>query len=394
MATISKKSAKRLRARERHNAMHETSSHGDSTPTPPAQPPKFPDINVRQEAANYFRAYQRRLAPTLVVEPVSNKSPVPAPAPIPLQPSTSDKTVTTAVNWSDPETVTLEQIDKNTRRLLREWPKDDGIPFPMEMLEVLRDLKLKVRARDEQRVRTATPLAPVDVSPGVDRHNSPFPIIVDHTATASAPPNISFDAYTTAQPEQLYSLLTATAPTANDATADQPETITKPFGPADYSLEDIDEVLRKIGKRYRKHGVPVPESIRDNADTLRRAVQARDAAVPARTTTEPIINFESDTIAPAPTSPSAPASTAARTPIPAPIPAPVPIPTPALASTTTTDLSTTATTKVTTVATATSIGYHRDREELEAGKLEDRGKKEWEDPEEESAEREGNRGGE
>ncbi|KIM77755.1 hypothetical protein PILCRDRAFT_91035 [Piloderma croceum F 1598] len=49
-------------------------------------------------------------------------------------------TTTTTPKWCDPETVTLEQIDENTRRLLREWPKDDGIPFPMEILKVLRDL--------------------------------------------------------------------------------------------------------------------------------------------------------------------------------------------------------------------------------------------------------------
>ena len=40
----------------------------------------------------------------------------------------------------------------------------------------------------------------------------------------------------------------------------------------------------------------------------------------------------------------------------------------------------------------TRIGYHRDQEELEAGRLEDRGKKEREGPEEESTEGEGNRG--
>jgi hypothetical protein len=154
MATISKKSAKKLHAHERRNAMHPSSSHKGPTPTPPAQLSEFPDINVRQETANYFRAYQQRPAPTLVVEPVTNKSPVPAPAPIPSQPS--DETVTTAANWSDPRTVTLQQIDENTRRLLREWPKDDGIPFPMEILEVLRDLKLKVLARDAERRHSAT----------------------------------------------------------------------------------------------------------------------------------------------------------------------------------------------------------------------------------------------
>ena len=37
----------------------------------------------------------------------------------------------------------------------REWPKVDGIPFLREVLETLRDLKVKVRAQNEMRVRTA-----------------------------------------------------------------------------------------------------------------------------------------------------------------------------------------------------------------------------------------------
>jgi hypothetical protein len=63
---------------------------------------------------------------------------------------------TTTPKWCDPETATLEQIDENTWRLLREWPKDNGTPFPMEILEVLRDLKLRVRARDAEKTRSTT----------------------------------------------------------------------------------------------------------------------------------------------------------------------------------------------------------------------------------------------
>ena len=65
-------------------------------------------------------------------------------------------TTTTTPKWCNPETVTLEQIDKNTRRLLWEWPKDNGTPFPIEILEVLRDLKLRVRARDVEKMCSAT----------------------------------------------------------------------------------------------------------------------------------------------------------------------------------------------------------------------------------------------
>src|ERR1700733_161808 len=60
-------------------------------------------------------------------------------------------TATTTPKWCDPETVTLKQIDENTRQLLWEWPKDNGTPFTMEILEVLRDLKLRVRARDAEK---------------------------------------------------------------------------------------------------------------------------------------------------------------------------------------------------------------------------------------------------
>ncbi|KIM75869.1 hypothetical protein PILCRDRAFT_91891 [Piloderma croceum F 1598] len=65
-------------------------------------------------------------------------------------------TTTTTPKWCDPETVTLEQIDENTWWLLREWPKDNGTPFPMEILEVLRDLKLRVRAQDAEQTHSAT----------------------------------------------------------------------------------------------------------------------------------------------------------------------------------------------------------------------------------------------
>jgi hypothetical protein len=60
-------------------------------------------------------------------------------------------TILTAPHWSDPETVTLEQIDENSHQLLQEWPKEDGIPFSREILETLRDLKLKVLAQDAEK---------------------------------------------------------------------------------------------------------------------------------------------------------------------------------------------------------------------------------------------------
>ena len=55
-------------------------------------------------------------------------------------------------------TVTLEQIEENMRHLLHEWPKDDGIPFPREVLDTLEELKAKVRSRDEEKAQKTKPL--------------------------------------------------------------------------------------------------------------------------------------------------------------------------------------------------------------------------------------------
>ena len=95
MGKVSKKSAKKLRAHERCDTLHASESFEGSTSTPPTQLPKFPDINVRQEATNYYRAYQLRTALTSVVEPPANKLPIPAPR----------------ITY-DPETVSLEDLDR------------------------------------------------------------------------------------------------------------------------------------------------------------------------------------------------------------------------------------------------------------------------------------------
>jgi hypothetical protein len=103
MATISKKSAKKLRAREKRDAIHASIGHDSLISTPPTQLSKFPDINVQQEATNYYQSYQLRTAPTFVVEPPSNKLPIPAP------------TIT-----YDPETVSLEDLDRAHFRLVQD----------------------------------------------------------------------------------------------------------------------------------------------------------------------------------------------------------------------------------------------------------------------------------
>ena len=84
------------------------------------------------------------------------------------RPTTSTKTPTShqtvsPPSWCNPETVTLEQIDENTRRLLREWLKDNGIPFPREILKILQDLKSKVRVQDEKRAQVPVSLKPANL---------------------------------------------------------------------------------------------------------------------------------------------------------------------------------------------------------------------------------------
>jgi hypothetical protein len=128
------------------------------------------------------------------------------------------------------------------------------------------------------------------------------------TNIATATPSTSSDGYNTAHPEQLYSLLTAAAPTMLDVTPDPCKTDPNP---ADYSLNDIEQTICKIRKCHEKMGALVPESVQETAEALTRAIQARDAAVSTQTATDPIADFNSDTTVPTPTPTSAPVPTPA-----------------------------------------------------------------------------------
>ena len=82
---------------------------------------------------------------------------------------TAPITITTAVpipSWCDPETVTLTQSDKNSCQLQRYWPKEDGIPFPPDMLKTLGALRAPVIAQDSRKGTTALqPAQTVPVQP-------------------------------------------------------------------------------------------------------------------------------------------------------------------------------------------------------------------------------------
>jgi len=270
---------------------------------------------IWKNAAKKVRTHEERTASRITTAAVQN---LPPTVPITLPPTAFD-----------PETGTLEDLKQTSQRLQRDWPKEDGIPFPPNILETLRALRVAVIAQDARNGLTAVqPLAqtaPVQSADTVTEtalkkavkkrrlrkkraaeHTTALPTIVVNppaaiaiisnmpiaadcsstqiravpttTSPTSILPHISRDAYNTIQPEQLYNLLvtTTTAPSCNaiDAKDNQPETVAKPLEPADYSLEDIEEVVRKIEKRYTNKGVPIPESMQENAEALRRAVRA------------------------------------------------------------------------------------------------------------------------
>ena len=85
------------------------------------------------------------------VGPHDLPTPTTSPEPMPTNPSVHPESVQPPGLWCDPVTVTLEQIEEKTQCLLHEWLKDDGIPFPKEVLEMLRDLKTKIKIRDNER---------------------------------------------------------------------------------------------------------------------------------------------------------------------------------------------------------------------------------------------------
>ena len=96
------------------------------------------------------------------VAPHNSPTPTTSLEPVPTNPSAHSKSVEPPGLWCDPVTVTLEQIEEKTRRLLCEWLNDNGIPFPKEVLEMLRDLKMKIMIRDNERARKTGSLTMAD----------------------------------------------------------------------------------------------------------------------------------------------------------------------------------------------------------------------------------------
>jgi hypothetical protein len=57
----------------------------------------------------------------------------------------------------DPETGTLEELEQTSQRLQWDWPKEDGIPFLPDILEMLRALRAAVIAREQCNLQTQSP---------------------------------------------------------------------------------------------------------------------------------------------------------------------------------------------------------------------------------------------
>ena len=119
----------------------------------------------------------------------------------PSAPPKSTQPPATPLYWCDPVTVTVVQIEENLRCLLCEWPKDDRVPFPRDVLEMLEDLKKKVRTRDEKRKKTSkeetmrercTDAHPMEDDP-TNRMPMPFNWAKDVDESTGVSPVVSMD---------------------------------------------------------------------------------------------------------------------------------------------------------------------------------------------------------
>ena len=109
------------------------------------------DVVVMSQSPNHSHTTttNKQLAPA----PTTSPKPVPTRQYNTLLPPESLESPVTSTLWCNPMTMTLEQIKEKTRHLLCEWLKDNGIPFPREILKMLRNLKTRVRSKDEEKTQ-------------------------------------------------------------------------------------------------------------------------------------------------------------------------------------------------------------------------------------------------
>jgi hypothetical protein len=255
--------------------------------------------------------------------------------PAAANPPTTAPTTVPPPTFFDPETRTLEELEQTSHRLQRDWPKEDGIPFPAEILETLKALKVAVITQDAERSTAITPVQTVQImSPELTQPAAKTSskkaekkcCLREKRALAKIPTSVGINAPVpvTAQSRAKSIAITSTVYKLDTATP----------APA------LTDFWRKVARKATKMGY--------HQENYGTTLRTRALTV---TATTPAI-FHSAT----------PVATPVLIPVPIPItttaPTLVPTPTPAPASPTTTDMNSTTATGLVAVVTPTTVEQH------------------------------------
>ena len=149
--------------------------------------------------------------------------------------------------------MTMAQIEENSRCLLREWPKDDRIPFPRDILEMLEDLKKKVRTRDEKREEKTneertTREAHTDACPPMNR----MPVLFDWVKDVNESNGLSL----------AIPMNTKLTTRVDEAMAEAPPTLTSPVAYSPRHLSALSSGSKNpwatLSRRHHRHHCPQP----------------------------------------------------------------------------------------------------------------------------------------
>jgi hypothetical protein len=321
MESLSKKTAKKLRARQRRTASQITANNHEEIPSSP-QLSAYPMAGIedaRQEAANYLQRHTAHMQTTV-------------PEQTHINPTSCVHGVGTAL-----ADLTVKKLDARLLEMEQDWALTRSEPFPEGILSTMEDLRQRLLEREAEATQTAA------FTDSVSTVLENSPTLINPTTTTAALPHVD------------------------------PNPAIYTVDPEDYTLDEVDEVIRRIQKRSEKEGVPFPEERRIHFEAMKLAIVARDATVPTQTTTDPTTAItlsvsESDAAAPAPT--------------------PTPVPTSAPAPTFATYPNTAATTTATTVVKAAIVEQHDTEQrdlEKEVERVEKGGETAGGDPEEETS---------
>ena len=97
--------------------------------------------DIWKNAAKKVRAREKRAASHITATSTTAVKSLPTVSPPTTPPPTA----------FDPETGTLEELEQTSQRLQWDWPKEDGIPFPVNILEMLRALRVAVIVQDTRK---------------------------------------------------------------------------------------------------------------------------------------------------------------------------------------------------------------------------------------------------